>query len=795
MWATAGLALAAPPLLTDVAGAAGNAPAAKSQAAAVRFNAGEMFRLAPRAEVEVTLGHRAYVVIFDRAEQHGDGIASWIGYVKEAGKDYRAVITTGPAGSFGFIRTPQGEFRLVPGHGHDWLVDMTQERAFVPEIDLRDDIAIPPPTPAGTFTSAPKIVPATSPQPESTPTPQVFVDLMILYTQGLANDLGAGLTTRLNNLVVSANQAYIDSEVAITLRLVKAVLVNYTDGGPDETALNAITPPQPGFDAADFGTIETQRTAAGADLVSLLRDGSAFGGSGIAWISSTSPNAQYLYSVVTGCVLGCDSILIHEMGHNMGDAHDRATASFQAGGTASPPAGAYFYSFGYFYCAAGLTCDPTLPPGSGGCASQPVCATNVSDNFGTIMSYFNPTVLKFSNPNITCTPSGGASRPCGVSEISDPSHSADNAQSMNNMRTVISGIKAATITNLPGSLQFTSNLFTAAEGTPNLNFTVSRVGGSGGAVSVSYATSNGNALAGLDYTQSSGSLNWANGDTANKTIQVPLLSDGLADGNESFTVSLSNPSGATGVFLGWPTMATGIITEDWPPGGTMPSGFSASAGSSTSWSVATDRTYEGANSLRSGAVANLAANGYSAVQFTGTFQAGLVGFAYQVDSYPGYGPFAFIVDGTTVFTDSGNSGWKFFSYNIAAGTHTLRWQQTNVLGFACANTFPQPPQGAACADRAWIDALTLPLVTSVRIAETLAYYPSIQSAYQFAANGNTIQVRALDFPETLVFNRPISVTLKGGYDSSFASNSGSSSVTGSLSVNNGTVRVENIVLH
>jgi outer membrane protein assembly factor BamB len=73
-------------------------------------------------------------------------------------------------------------------------------------------------------------------------------------------------------------------------------------------------------------------------------------------------------------------------------------------------------------------------------------------------------------------------------------------------------------------------------------FTVSLTSAIGTPVSVDYSTVNGTALAGIDYTATSGTLTFAPGETS-KTILVPTLDDGLADPTKGFTVNLSNPTG------------------------------------------------------------------------------------------------------------------------------------------------------------------------------------------------------------------------------------------------------------
>lgn len=64
------------------------------------------------------------------------------------------------------------------------------------------------------------------------------------------------------------------------------------------------------------------------------------------------------------------------------------------------------------------------------------------------------------------------------------------------------------------------------------------------AVTVGFATLDGTARAGSDYVATSGHITFAAGETV-KTIAVPVVGDRLAEGNERFSVVLSNPSGAT----------------------------------------------------------------------------------------------------------------------------------------------------------------------------------------------------------------------------------------------------------
>ncbi len=76
-------------------------------------------------------------------------------------------------------------------------------------------------------------------------------------------------------------------------------------------------------------------------------------------------------------------------------------------------------------------------------------------------------------------------------------------------------------------------------------------------VAVNYATTNGSALAGLDFTATNGLLQFSPGQT-NRSIAVVVLGDLLFEGNENFNVLLSNPVGATLAR----TNAAGTIVDD-----------------------------------------------------------------------------------------------------------------------------------------------------------------------------------------------------------------------------------------
>ncbi len=95
----------------------------------------------------------------------------------------------------------------------------------------------------------------------------------------------------------------------------------------------------------------------------------------------------------------------------------------------------------------------------------------------------------------------------------------------------------------------------------SLDFAVTLSRAASGPVSVDYATEDGTAAAGADYTATSGTLTFAVGETA-KTVSVPLLDDAIDEGKETFKLKLSNPRGA--YLRGIHRQAKGVIRNDDP---------------------------------------------------------------------------------------------------------------------------------------------------------------------------------------------------------------------------------------
>ncbi|HEX3249193.1 MAG TPA: Calx-beta domain-containing protein, partial [Pyrinomonadaceae bacterium] len=104
-----------------------------------------------------------------------------------------------------------------------------------------------------------------------------------------------------------------------------------------------------------------------------------------------------------------------------------------------------------------------------------------------------------------------------------------------------SEFSAADSTSAAGSVQFRTSSIAVIEDIGVLTVNVLRTGGAAGSISVDYATSDGTAIAGQDYTAASGTLNFNSGETL-KTFQIPIADDGTTEPDETFTVTLRNAS-------------------------------------------------------------------------------------------------------------------------------------------------------------------------------------------------------------------------------------------------------------
>lgn len=150
------------------------------------------------------------------------------------------------------------------------------------------------------------------------------IDVMVVYTDNArANNGGAdGINALINLAIAETNWAYSRSDVWQRIMLVHTEEINWIEDGDDSGYLSDLRGTSDGV--AD--EVHAMRDEYGADMVSLIYDTGSY--CGVAYIMTTLSSSfeSSAFSVVRdSCATGYYSFA-HELGHNMGSAHDRANA-------------------------------------------------------------------------------------------------------------------------------------------------------------------------------------------------------------------------------------------------------------------------------------------------------------------------------------------------------------------------------------------------------------------------------------------------------------------------------------
>lgn len=136
----------------------------------------------------------------------------------------------------------------------------------------------------------------------------------------------------------------------------------------------------------------------------------------------------------------------------------------------------------------------------------------------------------------------------------------DNLQVRADKMTLIRSLWAGASPSPPapaGALALAVASYTVNQTAGSIVVTVNRTNGSSGAIEVSYATVDGTAHAGSDYSAGSATLSWTSGDTKPKTFAIPISAATPFVGTRGFSVRLLNAT--NGATLGTPGTAAVTI--------------------------------------------------------------------------------------------------------------------------------------------------------------------------------------------------------------------------------------------
>lgn len=225
--------------------------------------------------------------------------------------------------------------------------------------------------------------PTTPPETASATATANVIDIMVEYATDQVT--AAFAQQRIAMLVTASNQAYLDSGINLTLRLVYSEATTYPSQNSNSGALVALR-----NGTGVFSTVAAKRVQYGADLVYLFRPLNALtqancGSAYIEMVNGSAANPALGYGIISdgkskdaasGYYCGINTFT-HEIGHNMGLVHDRANTTVY---------GATPYSYAW------------AVKGEGG--------------FGTIMSYGYPVVMYFSTPVLAAKTTTGVPQTC-----------------------------------------------------------------------------------------------------------------------------------------------------------------------------------------------------------------------------------------------------------------------------------------------------------------------------------------------------------------------------------------------
>lgn len=333
----------------------------EAHAVAAAMPGGEIHLRTPDGQ-ELTLHYVRHV-------EHPSGDWSWIGRVQGLSEDTEeALITFGADAVFGqvpHVDASMAPLRVTTQAGSAWLGEASyQELAKRPKsLSPNDGLVVPGEGGQALEVQHPAPEPELAASVSATGAMRQVarpasaggvsahtLDLLLGYTPGFLQAMGShsSVVTRLNHVTDEMNLVLQRSGIDGRVRLLRAQYVGYEPTSTAErTKLDvALRDLSPGFTEqpvpAALQPLVDAREALGADVVSLMVGPGYNAGCGLGW-SLKHFDAAYMQKwAYSALAYGCEHALKHEVGHNLGLAHDRETV-----GDVEVDPGAFPYAYGY----------------------------------------------------------------------------------------------------------------------------------------------------------------------------------------------------------------------------------------------------------------------------------------------------------------------------------------------------------------------------------------------------------------------------------------------------------------
>ncbi|WMS87345.1 reprolysin-like metallopeptidase [Pleionea litopenaei] len=316
--------------------------------------------------------------------QHSNGNVTLIGLLQLDNSDYRVVVTLGKDGGIADIMGPKARYRIDIRNDGYWTTDLSHRNilnrsgnddmieSLSQNLLNRYDLTALKQQRENVLNKQDNV-----PKFQKSLLALTVVDTYLLYTPNIqAAYPGELAETLMNHVVAVTNQAFVDSDVEVYLRLVGTDLVNYTKPS-DFSALDDLADALNGVSILDPSLVNVlaRRNELGADLVSMIRthDLNERGVCGVAFFPNTESDVLINISNV-GSSGGshCFDTFTHEVGHNFGAGHQWRNGQ----------------SVGYFDFSGAL-----ISSGKFNTIMSSIGTGDINRNYG---------LNKFSNPDIQC---------------------------------------------------------------------------------------------------------------------------------------------------------------------------------------------------------------------------------------------------------------------------------------------------------------------------------------------------------------------------------------------------------